>query len=87
MTSCVRAESRRKHTHRVRFVARFAENLPVDDYDRVRTQHEIVRAVVERSQRLLPRQAFGVITAAFFRSRHFRNIRWMHNECNTGVAQ
>jgi hypothetical protein len=47
-----------QHARRVSFIARFAENLAIDDDNRVGTQDKPVGLLEEYGVSLLPRQAF-----------------------------
>ena len=47
-----------QHAHRVGFIAGFAENLAIDDDDRIRSQNKLAGLMAEYGAGLFPRQAF-----------------------------
>ena len=50
-----------QHAQRVCFIAGLAENLALDDNDRVRAQNELAGLQTEYGPRLLPRQTFRAV--------------------------
>ena len=76
-----------EHAGRVVPIARLAENLLIDDYDRVRAENECVRLLVEDSQSLFAGESFGGNSGTLAVSEDFWDIRRLHREGYPCVAQ
>src|ERR1700719_3521926 len=63
-----------QHAHGIGFVTGLAENLAIDDDDRVCSQNNPAELLTKYRLRFLPRQPFSAIARTLSCLRYFRNI-------------
>jgi len=68
-------------------IDRLPENHFINHDNRVRAQHHILRPSKPHRQRLLPRQPLRTCPRRLARQRSLIDIRWLHSERNTRIAQ
>jgi hypothetical protein len=78
-----------QHARCVRCIGGLAEKFAIDDNHGVRAEHDIViiRTLTGDGERLLARQAFGAGFRGFSGLRVFGDMRGLHFECDSCVAQ
>jgi hypothetical protein len=81
------AGNQAQHARGVRGIGGLAEKLAIDDNHGVGAEHDIVRTLTCNRERLLVRQAFGTVFRSLSGQRIFRDVRGLHLECDSGVAQ
>ena len=76
-----------QHARSVSGIGGLAEKLAFDYNHGVGSEDAIMRALNCNRKRLLTRLAFGTVFRSFSGQRIFRDVRRLHLECDSGVAQ
>ena len=76
-----------QHARGIGDIGWLAKKLAINDNYCVGSEHAIVRTLTRNRQRLLARQAFSSVFRGFSKQRIFRDVRGLHLECNSCVAQ